>query len=160
MKKTTVKTSRGIVTELKNKYKHLVTWCEIMGSFDYYTEQQVRLASKLNAPENTIFFQDGKPVTADEITSPTTREFFKSRGLSLEPLPKVDSEIPAVRVKMIMDIVEKVKSLYTTPGIPFTYDHSYVRGYCHGVEDANNFERNSLSKPVTQHLNQINKLKN
>jgi hypothetical protein len=43
------------------KYKHLMAWCQMMGSYQYYIDAQIEEATRDNAPEDAIF-KDGKGV--------------------------------------------------------------------------------------------------
>jgi hypothetical protein len=66
---------------LYEKFPYLVTWCRMMGSFDYYTQQQLEKANRLKAPYDTIYFDGDNPVRFEDVTSPESLSYFKVRGL-------------------------------------------------------------------------------
>lgn len=57
------------------KYKHLWAWDTMMGSYDYWKEDQQKLAEKENAPEDAIYRkQAGTWATYRGIESDQTRK--------------------------------------------------------------------------------------
>ena len=58
-------------------YPHLRAWCRFMGSFEYYTSEQLRLAREENAPADAIYrrTENGRVVwhRYADVTSPETR---------------------------------------------------------------------------------------
>jgi len=65
----------------QTKYQHLITWCVMMGSYQYYIDLQIAKAEELNAPENTIYFSGNTPVTFNEVSNGSTIRYFHERGL-------------------------------------------------------------------------------
>ncbi len=66
---------------VKTKYKHLVAWCKMMGSYNYYIEDQIAKAKATNAPEDAIYekmAEDGSGPTDEwarfsEVTNQDTK---------------------------------------------------------------------------------------
>jgi len=73
--------SKKSMSANRNEYPYLYHWGKMMGSFDYYINDQIEKAKKLNAPKNTIYFTKDVPVTFDEVKNPETIDYFKVRGL-------------------------------------------------------------------------------
>jgi len=44
--------------QLKKKYPYVYAWGKLMGSYNYYIENQMELAEKENAPKNATFRKD------------------------------------------------------------------------------------------------------
>lgn len=59
--------------ELRRQFPFIAKWGQIMGSYDYYIDNQCRLAKEDNAPANAIYERDGKWRTTDDVTSPDMR---------------------------------------------------------------------------------------
>ena len=58
----------------RSKYRHIVAWGKLLGSYPYYIEMQVDEAIKDNAPANAIYkAQDGTWHTYEGITNPDSR---------------------------------------------------------------------------------------
>jgi predicted DNA-binding transcriptional regulator YafY len=56
-------------------YPYLRAWCEMMGSFRYYTEDQIADARKENAPQTAIYkAHEGHWRTFEDIENPGTKE--------------------------------------------------------------------------------------
>ncbi len=49
------KSEKQVIKELGEDYPYIVKWCRHMGSFDYYTINQLRLAKTENAPATAIY---------------------------------------------------------------------------------------------------------
>ena len=75
-----MKTTISDGTTVKD-YPYLRMWCGMMGSFNYYTENQLAKAREMKAPDNTIYFREDGPVTFDEVTNPEVIHYFSVRGL-------------------------------------------------------------------------------
>jgi len=62
---------------MKNSYNAIRAWGQILGSYQYYTEDQIETARADNAPNNAIFknYTTGKWDTINDIEClPTLRE--------------------------------------------------------------------------------------
>lgn len=71
---------------LRRKYKWIVLWGGLMGSYTYYIDEQLYKAEATNAPETATYQkQDGSWNTIDDIKNEDTRF-----ALGLEPLIKND----------------------------------------------------------------------
>lgn len=64
-----------------NDYLDIRAWSLNMGSYEYYIKDQQAKAAADGAPVNAIYFSIGRGrwVTADEITSETTKERHERR---------------------------------------------------------------------------------
>jgi hypothetical protein len=69
--------------ELRSKYPYIVRWGRMMGSYDYYIDNQCAQAEEDKAPTNAIYKRSDGWRTTDGITNEQTRH-----TLGLEPLPK------------------------------------------------------------------------
>lgn len=58
---------------LKNKYKHLVAWCKMNGSYDYYVKAQLEMAEQDGAPEDAIYLGRDGWETFESVTDPVVR---------------------------------------------------------------------------------------
>lgn len=58
---------------LKNKYQHIVAWCKMNGSFDYYVQAQLEMAEQDDAPEDAIFHDGDKWRVFSEVKSESVR---------------------------------------------------------------------------------------
>lgn len=57
-----------------NDYPYIRAWCKMMGSFDYWLQDQLEQARADNAPQNATYRRDdGTWSTTDNITNPDTR---------------------------------------------------------------------------------------
>ena len=55
-------------------YKHLRAWCNMIGSFPYYTERQVDQARRDKAPADAVYTDaTGQWIVYSEVTDPSTR---------------------------------------------------------------------------------------
>lgn len=61
---------------LRKKYRHIVAWGSMMGSYAYYVNDQVARAEADGAPENAVFYStdEDRWKTYDEVKSLSTRE--------------------------------------------------------------------------------------
>jgi hypothetical protein len=55
---------------LRKKYPYLVAWCRMMGSYDYYIQDQLQKAEETNAPHDCIYERDGVWKRYSEIKNP------------------------------------------------------------------------------------------
>ena len=62
-------------------YPFIRAWGKMMGSFDYYIQEQVGMARHDRAPETAIFKREDGWATIDSVTDPHTRHYFMVRGL-------------------------------------------------------------------------------
>ena len=49
------------------KYKAIVSWCKLMGSADYWIDEQIKKATTDKAPETAVFKKDGKWVRFEDL---------------------------------------------------------------------------------------------
>ncbi len=56
--------------QLAAKYPLIVAHCKMMGSYDYYVHEQLITAEDVDAPRNTVYFEDGdSPVSSSDYTT-------------------------------------------------------------------------------------------
>lgn len=69
---------------LADKYPYIVKWCRLMGSYEYYVDQQLEWAKEFNLPKNVISIERDRSVKNKFAVKYSTTDDIKGNEVRLQ----------------------------------------------------------------------------